>query len=77
METASDAAPLPSLPLSERLGYTIEEAALLVGATKNQIRDAVTERRIRHSRPFGARDVRITREHLLDFLERNEVEPQQ
>lgn len=61
----------------DKLAYTYEEAAELIGATVNQLRDAVTARRIRHSRLGAARGVRFTKAHLLDFLERNEVEVQQ
>lgn len=63
----------------DKIGYTIEDAAPLISVTKNQLRDLVTGRRIRHSRIGGknGRGVRLTRAHLEDFLQRNEVEVQE
>lgn len=65
--------------MSDKIGYTIEEAAPLLSLTEHQLRDLVTARRIRHSRVGGenGRGVRFARKHLEDFMDRNEVEVQQ
>lgn len=61
----------------DKLAYTYAEAAELLGATENQLKDLVAARRIRHSRLGEKRGVRFTRAQLEDFLARNEIEVQQ
>lgn len=65
--------------MSEKIGYSIENAAPLLDLTEAQLRDLVTARRILHSRVGGenGRGVRFSREQLEDFMKRNQVEVQQ
>lgn len=63
----------------DKIAFTMAEAAELIGATEKQLEALVTARRIRHSRLGGenGRGVRFTKDQLLDFLARNQVEAQQ
>jgi excisionase family DNA binding protein len=63
-------------PAGEKLAYTMAEAADLIGVTETFLRDAVTERRIRHRRLGKGRGVRFTREDLTTFLDECVVQAQ-
>lgn len=57
----------------ERLAYTVEEAALILGVGRDLLYDEIRTGRLR-SKKAGARRV-IARHHLLEWLDSDRPEP--
>lgn len=53
---------------SDRISFSVPEAARLVGLTPPVLYKAIREKRLRFWRPWSRGDMRINREHLQEWF---------
>jgi excisionase family DNA binding protein len=61
--------------MTDKLAYTIDEAADMIGKPASFVRDLVTARKIRHRRLGSVKGVRFTMADLEAYLDSCIVEP--